>query len=226
MLGFGVALVGLVGFGVSCSAAASDDPPAPAQVPFHSPAPIGNPTPTEPTERTEPTEPTEQQADGMVPSWHEVVDAVLDRYGAVLTELVADPTSLLRPDTGLVERWSDTVVEGALSDDVTRRAFDRLEQEQMIVLPGPDGRAYRHVAVEVGPVGDDERPEHLSFTWCGYSPGVGVHVDSGEVLDDEVAHARGTGSIRLDGDVWRLETLDEFELDLLGPGAADPCGDR
>ncbi len=155
-------------------------------------------------------------------AWRDVVDDALDRYGAVLTELVADPEALLRPDADLDARWRAVVIDGALSDEVTARAFDRLHHDRMVIMPGPHGRAYRHVAVDVGPA-DGSRTDHLSFTWCGYSPGVGVHVDTGEVLDDEVAHARGTGTLRLIEDTWRLETLDEFELDLLGPGADDPC---
>lgn len=209
--------------GAACSDASSTDAaPSFSSVPLPSPSIPTEPPSTETSTATSPvTTPTPAAA--AAAAWREVVDDALDRYGAVLTELVADPPALLRPDADLAARWRAVVVDGALSDDITGRAFDRLHQDRMVILPGPDGRAYRHVVVDVGPVDDEDRPDHLSFTWCGYSPGVGVHVDTGEVLDDEVAHARGTGTVRLVGDVWQLETLDQFQLDLLGPGAADPC---
>lgn len=211
--------------GTACAITAPDDTPSarPVEAPVRVEAPVPIEAPIEPR----PTDaPHTSAPGGTTPSWHDVVDAVLERYGDVLTEMVADPARLLRPDDDLAVRWREVVVDGALSDDVTGRAFERLERDRMIVVPGPDGRAYHHVVVDVGPVGDDPRPDHLSFTWCGYSPGIGVHVDTGDVLDDDVAHARGTGSVRLVDDVWRLETLDQFELDLLGPGAADPCRPR
>lgn len=198
-------------------------PPQPVPVPL-APAAGAQSDPSPPPVPTGATDPggVADRPEG-AEQWHAVVDRVLDAYGEVLTELVADPAELERPDSDLASRWRSVVVDGALSDEVVGRAVARLREEQMVIRPGPDGRAYRHVVIDVEPLADDARPDQLAFTWCGTSPGLGVHVVTGDVLDDAVALGRGTGSLRRVGDTWRLETLDELDHELLPRGAADPC---
>ncbi len=84
----------------------------------------------------------------------------------------------------------------------------------------PGAVSYRHRALEVA----DPVLGTISFSWCGWSPGIGVDPDTGAVVDDAVAHAHGTGLVRRGADGrWRLDRLDETELTLLDPGSDDPC---
>ena len=68
-----------------------------------------------------------------------------------------------------------------------------------------------------------------AFTWCGWSPGIGQDATTGEVTDDSVAHAHGTGraappgSATAPGTDWVLTSLDVTDLDVLAPGSPDPC---
>lgn len=148
---------------------------------------------------------------------HAVTSEVLDRYGMVLTELAADPAI----DLGrFATRWS-TVADpsSAFSRDMLHALTSRVRDDQMVIRPGVGGRSYLHRPVRVTTVADDE----IVFTWCGYSPGIGVHVTTGEVLDDAVGHASGTGRlVRSDGR-WLLDTLDQDQLTALPAGSSDPC---
>lgn len=149
-----------------------------------------------------------------------VVDDVLARYGAVLDELSAEPTGAPPPGTPGRQRWDEVVVAGsALSDDVLSRLHRRATEERVVVVPGPEGLAYRHRATSIRSASDTR----IDFEWCGWSPGLGRSIDTGEVVDDEVAHSTGTGQLTHDGVRWRLAALDQLDLVLLGPGAADPC---
>ncbi|MFN7148670.1 MAG: hypothetical protein ACK4V6_04235 [Microthrixaceae bacterium] len=151
------------------------------------------------------------------------VSEVLDRYGVVLTELAADPSIDL---ARFATRWS-TVADPSspFSQDMLHILVARVRVDQMIIRPGPDGRSYVHRPVRITTVDDDT----IDFTWCGYSPGIGVHVVTGEVLDDAVGHASGTGRlVRAEGR-WLLDTLDQDQLVALPAGSGDPCasgGDR
>ena len=149
------------------------------------------------------------------------VDSVLDRYGAALTELAARPETADDPASAASAAWSAVVVAGsALAEDVTARIRARRAEGVVVVPPPGSDRSWVHRALRVVPAVD--QPE-ISFTWCGWSPGVGQRASDGVVVDDTVAHARGTGTVRLvDGD-WRLAALDQTELLLLGPGSPDPC---
>ena len=89
----------------------------------------------------------------------------------------------------------------------------------MVVRPGPGGLSYRHRPLAVEP----PRGGTISFTWCGWSPGIGIDADDGGVLDDGVAHSHGTGQLRLVHGRWMLELLDELDLTVLAPGSPDPC---
>lgn len=149
-----------------------------------------------------------------------VVDEVLARYGTVLDELSAEPTGAPAPGTPGRQRWDEVVVaSSALSDDVLSRLHRRAIEEGVVVVPGPEGVAYRHRATSIRSASDTR----IDFEWCGWSPGIGRSIDTGEVVDDEVAHSTGSGQLTHDGVRWRLAALDQLDLVLLGPGAGDPC---
>lgn len=152
--------------------------------------------------------------------WRELVDTVLVRYGRALTDLAVDPVARTAPGTPQRRAWDATVVHGSwLWADMPAQLVRRQREDRVVVLPPAGGLSYRHRALLVEPPVQGA----VSFTWCGWSPGIGVDPDDGEVVDDEVAHARGTGQIREVDGTWMLEALDQLDLELLGPGAADPC---
>lgn len=169
------------------------------------PAPLGSASP-------DPTTPSDAAV--------AIVDEVLTRYGTVLDELSAEPTGAPAPGTPARQRWDDVVVAGsALSDDVLSRLHRRATEERVVVVPGSEGVAYRHRTSSIRSATDTR----IDFEWCGWSPGIGRSIDTGEVVDDEVAHSTGTGQLIHDGTRWRLAALDQLDLVLLGPGAGDPC---
>jgi hypothetical protein len=153
-----------------------------------------------------------------------VVAAVLDRYGRLLGSLAADPAGAPPPGSPARTEWDALVVPGSplsieLLDRLTRRALE----ERVVIEPGPDGVSYRHMPVTADPVRDDPTGATIEFRWCGWSPGIGRSIDTGEVVDDAVAHAVGTGRlVRIDG-AWLLAALDQDDLVLLAPGSSDPC---
>lgn len=148
---------------------------------------------------------------------HAVASEVLDRYGVVLTELAADAAIDL---DRFATRWS-TVADpsSAFSRDMLHTLVTRSRDDQMVIQPGPAGRSYVHRPVQITTVDDDQ----IDFTWCGYSPGIGVHVVSGEVLDDAVGHASGTGRLVQADGRWLVDTLDQDHLVALPAGSDDPC---
>jgi len=180
-----------------------------------------DPTTTSPaTASTAP--PTEPAADGSASDdeWRELADSVLLRYAVALTELAVDPVARTAAGTPQRRAWDSTVLEGSwLSASVPAELVRRHREDGVVVLPPSTGLSYRHRALRV------ERPSlgTLSFTWCGWSPGIGIDVATGEVVDDVVAHAHGTGQLREIGSTWMLEALDEVELAELPPGSPDPC---
>lgn len=183
---------------------------------------------------TEPTAPSSEVAAGTAPATtdpatyaaatdaalRDLVDGVLAEYAAALTAIAADPVAAPLPGTATRLAWDLTVVPGSwLSRDVLRGIERRHDEDRMVVVPPGHGPSYRHRPLRVGPPTDGS----ISFTWCGWSPGVGLDVDTREVVDDGVAHAHGTGSIRAIGGRWMLESLDELDLTVLPAGSPDPC---
>jgi hypothetical protein len=146
-----------------------------------------------------------------------VTGELLDRYGRVLTALAADPAV----DLGrFAASWSDVADPGStFSRDMLRTLVARVRDDRMIVLPGPGGRSYLHRPVTITAIDDAS----IDFTWCGWSPGIGVHVETKAVLDDAVGHASGTGRLVRSGDRWLLDRLDQEQLVALPPGSPDPC---
>lgn len=148
------------------------------------------------------------------------VAAVLQRYGRVLGELSADPAGAPAPGTPGRAGWDAVVLpDSSLSVELLERMQRRALVERVVVTPGAEGVVFRHVPTTVRSVTADA----IEFDWCGWSPGIGRSIDSGEVVDDAVAHATGRGRVVRVGGDWRLASLDQFELELLAPGSADPC---
>jgi hypothetical protein len=138
----------------------------------------------------------------------------------VLGELSADPAGAPAPGTPGRVGWDAVVLpDSPLSAELLERMRRRAVEERVVVTPGTEGVAFRHVPVSARSVTADA----IEFDWCGWSPGIGRSIDSGEVVDDAVAHSTGRGRVVRVGADWRLAALDQLELELLAPGSADPC---
>ncbi len=152
------------------------------------------------------------------------VEAVLDGYAHALTIVAADPLEATLPGHPGRAAW-DAVVDptSAFSAEMLTQRVELARSDGIVVRPPssePGAVSYRHRALEVS----DPVLDTISFSWCGWSPGIGVDADTGAVADDAVAHAHGTGLVRRGADRrWRLERLDQTELTLRDPGSADPC---
>jgi hypothetical protein len=171
---------------------------------------------TAPADTTAPTRPVDARPADL----RSQVDGVLNRYARALTALAADPERLARPGTAERAAWDRTVLAGsALSEDLLGALVRRQREEGMVVRPGPGGLSYRHRPLRVEPPDAGT----ISFTWCGWSPGIGVDVHDGSVLDDAVAHSHGVGQLRIVDGRWMLELLDELDLTALPAGSPDPC---
>ncbi|MDQ2678236.1 MAG: hypothetical protein M3Y51_05785 [Actinomycetota bacterium] len=147
-----------------------------------------------------------------------LVQSVLDRYDAALTTVAADPLAAV-PGHPSLDEWHGVVIgSGSFSVSMLGDMADRATSESTVVRPGAGGRSYRHHAVRA--VADGTA---VSFTWCGHAPGSGIDTATGAVVDDAVAISSGTGELRHDGAVWRILTLDAFDLEVTAPGTDDPC---
>jgi hypothetical protein len=145
---------------------------------------------------------------------------VLGRYGTLLGELVADPAGAPDLGTDARFRWDALVVPGSpLSEDLLARMDERVLVERAVIVPGDEGVSYRHHPTAIT-LADDTV---IEFDWCAWSPGIGTSIDTGDVVDDAVAHATGTGRLARSGATWQLAALDQFDLELLEPGSPDPC---
>lgn len=195
-------------------AAGPSTPPAPSTAaPTAAPTPPPPPDPV-PSAAPDGERPVPADAD------RDLVDEVLDRYGRALTALAAEPAALDDPAHPGRTSWEAVVVPGsAVATEVTGRIRARAADGVVVVPPPSSDRSFVHRALTAVRA----TPTEVSFTWCGWSPGVGRAVAGGAVVDDTVAHSRGTGSIVDDGTGWRVATLDETELVVLAPGSADPC---
>ena len=184
------------------------------------------PPPSEPTadrtDREESPPPTPQPVGD--PALRAEVNALLVRYDEALTRMAADPAGTLDTTSAVSVAWRAVVSPASLlASDVRDDIVDRYRTEGYAVRP-PDGHnlSYVHHALEVTAGTDGS----LGFTWCGWSPGIGIHVPSGDVVDDSVAHSHGTGRAVLpgaSGGARVLTSLDVTDLNLLDPGSPDPC---
>jgi hypothetical protein len=149
-----------------------------------------------------------------------IVTDVLARYSAALDGLVADPASI-EPTSPALAAWQAVVVPGGpLDRDVLSGVRRRLQEEQVVIGPGPEGYAYRHRPVEVL----ESSADRVRFRWCVHAPGVARTIADGAVVDDEVGHATGTGrAVRDTSGRWVLDALEQEELRVLPTGRPDPC---
>jgi hypothetical protein len=156
------------------------------------------------------------------------VDEALARYDRALTDLSAAPESVDDPADPILAAWHRTVGDESDLDTAVRDRIRGRRAEGVAVVPPPGGLSYVHRAVQVvrgeRPENVADAPEELAFTWCGWSPGVGVRSTTGAVVDDLVGHARGTGSLRRSaGADWVVASLLETEFSTLPAGSSDPC---
>lgn len=155
-----------------------------------------------------------------VASLRRLVDEALLRYDRALTDVAVDPLRRGAPGTPQRAAWDAAVLPGSyLSVDMLGSLVRRQQEERMIVVPPDGGMSYVHRALLAEPT----EPGVVSFTWCGWSPGTGIDVDSRAAVDVEVAHAHGTGQVRQVEGRWVLDALDQFDLVVLPEGSPDPC---
>jgi hypothetical protein len=178
----------------------ADDPPPPL-------------SPTPPTPSPGRTAPAPER-------WAEL-DALLARYDAALGALSGDPIAAADPTHPLTREWHQVVAAGTeLDGSLRQRIVDDLTERSMAVRPGQEGASFV-TRVLSARAGDDGS---IEFEHCGYSPGIGVHATTGEVIDERRASTRGSGRVErlADGRLLLVALVDE-ELRLLGPGEVDPC---
>jgi hypothetical protein len=196
------------------------DDTGPASAGGSRPARPASPTPPPDTDPPTSTPPT-TRSNGSPPASpaRRSIDDLLARYDRALTDLAAHPETVGDPRSPVRAAFDAVVTPGtALADDVTGAIVSR-HRDGVVVVPPATGLSYRHRALVTQPADDGS----VSFTWCGWSPGIGRDDRSGAVVDDGVAHAHGTGRARGGPGGWVLDALDQTDLDVLAPRSADPC---
>lgn len=155
-----------------------------------------------------------------------IVDDVLVHYDRGLTAMLRDPGVIMRPDDPAFTAWRERIGPGAiLADDIRNLVAERLAAGQIVEPPRGQDRSYLHRVVSIDD-SDSRAPEpteRISFSWCGWSPGIVRDAKTGAVVDDGVGHATGTGTVRRFGTTWLLDSLDESTIDVLAAGSPDPC---
>ena len=151
------------------------DPP-PASASAHAPTPTP-PVSAAPTSGTPGTSDRDTTApDG---STRAAVEAVLDGYAHALTIVAADPLEATLPGHPGRAAW-DAVVDptSAFSAEMLTQRVELARSDGMVVRPPssePGAVSYRHRALEVA----DPVLDTISFSWCGWSPGIGVDAGHG-----------------------------------------------
>ena len=150
----------------------------------------------------------------------QIVARLLAEYSQVVTDLAAHPDATSDPLSAPRLQWAALVApESSLSSDVLNQLVVIPAADKTRVLPAATGLSYSYRPVKVG----TQAERVISFSWCGYSPGVRVAQGSEIVLDDAVAQLQGTGSVRELGSSWVIESLDHLDLTVLPAGTVDPC---
>lgn len=165
-------------------------------------------------ESTEKDHTTEEQAQ------REVAD-LLGRFDTALTALYADPLAAGDDTHPLSVAWLDVVVGGSQLDRQVRgRVLASGTADRMRIVPDEHGTSFTNVALEVTKAPDGS----LTWTNCGYAPGVGIDIDTGEVLDDNRTSTRGRGTaVRSANGALSISELWDDETVILDPGDPDPC---
>ena len=149
-----------------------------------------------------------------------LVAQLLVRYSQIVTDLAEHPDLASDPLSEQRVRLDALVPpQSTLSVDVLSQLVLNPAADLTRVIPASTGLSYSYRPLKVSSSADGL----ISFTWCGYSPGVRVSQTSGEVLDDSVAQLQGTGSVRAAGSDWVIDSLDHLEVTVLPPGSTDPC---
>ena len=149
-----------------------------------------------------------------------LVAQLLVRYSQIVTGLAEHPDLASDPLSEQRVRFDALVPpQSTLSVDVLSQLVLNPAADLTRVIPASTGLSYSYRPLKVSSSADGL----ISFTWCGYSPGVRVSQTSGEVLDDSVAQLQGTGSVRAAGSDWVIDSLDHLEVTVLPPGSTDPC---
>jgi len=149
------------------------------------------------------------------------VDALLTDYDRALTALSAEPAAAGAVDNPLTEAWRTVVVPGSRLDmELRTRIATDMALNGRRYVPDSTGFSYRNRALGITVVDDGT----VRWENCGYSPGVGVSLADGTVVDDARASTRGTARAHRgpDGRLVVDELVDE-QKELLAEGVADPC---
>lgn len=149
------------------------------------------------------------------------VTELLAAYDRALGDLYATPLAAADADHPLTVGWHEIVEPGSVLDDEVRtRILTDGRDNHLRVVAGAEGFAFRNLPLEV----EDGVGAEMGWTNCGYSPGVGVHTVTGEVIDERRASTRGRGrAVRApDGHLVLTELFDD-RTELLGDGEPDPC---
>lgn len=240
-----VAVIALLSGGaMACGSAESSDGPRPigseavagpgvasASAPTSSTSP--------PTSQVDPTT-TSPAASSSVPEIDDTLDAVdrvLGRYDAALSAIAADPVAATTPGDPRLGAWFAVVTaESALTEDVLGLLRSEALSDRIVVEPGPDGLSWAHTALAATSLQD-----RITFSWCGWSPGVARRAGEAPplddpalddpvlddtVLDDAVAITEGVGEIVQRDGTWLLDELIELDAEIHPHGTPNPCPDR
>lgn len=149
------------------------------------------------------------------------LDQLLGRFDAAISALYADPLAAGDDAHPLSVAWLGVVVGGSQLDRQVRgEILAAGAEDHMRILPDRDGVAFANTALEVSVHPDGS----VTWTNCGYAPGVGVDLDTGEVRDDNRTTTRGRGrAVRDEHGGLVMSELWDDRTSLLPPGEPDPC---
>lgn len=150
------------------------------------------------------------------------IDALLDRFDVAITELYRQPLAVGDDSHPVSRQWLDVVIPGSQLDRQVRgRVLAAGTVDRMRVEPPQRGTtSFVNTASEVSEAADGS----VTWTNCGFSPGVGVDIADGQVLDDSRAVTRGRGRAvpQPDGTLAVAELWDD-STEVLPAGAENPC---
>ncbi len=149
------------------------------------------------------------------------IEALLRAYDEAVSGLAADPDAAAEDDDPVSRAWLAVVAPGSqLHSQVRSRIIYDGRDSRTRLVPDADGIIFSDVPLDIVLEADG------SITWdnCGYAPGVGVHAETGAVIDDRRASTRGHGrALRAgDGRLQVHELVDDVTT-MLAPGEPDPC---
>ncbi len=149
------------------------------------------------------------------------VAGLLARFDSAISALYSDPLAAGDDNHPLSVDWLAVVLGGSQLDREVRGEILAAGRDDSIrIVPDPQGISFTDVAIKVTREADGS----LTWTNCGYAPGVAVDLVSGEVRDDNRTSTRGRGRAIAgpDGESIISELWDD-ETYILEPGEADPC---